>query len=75
MSKRYISFPLPPEMKEVNFKMLFEIYPTSDFLRLRFNLDVTSCVFCDRESLDHLFFLSGLTCRAGHSHGRLICHL
>ncbi len=56
MSKRYISFPLPPEMKEVNFKMLFEIYPTSDFLRLRFNLDVNNCVFVKKKSLDHLFF-------------------
>uniref|UniRef100_A0A9J8APK5 Reverse transcriptase domain-containing protein n=1 Tax=Cyprinus carpio carpio TaxID=630221 RepID=A0A9J8APK5_CYPCA len=44
--KNYISFPLPPKVKEVNFKILNEIYPTNEFLRLRFNFDLNNCVFC-----------------------------
>jgi len=61
MRRRYISLPLPPEVKEVNFKILNEIYPTNKLWRLRFNLDVKNCVFCENEteSLEHLFFHCG----------------
>lgn len=56
--KNYISFPLPPKAKEINFKILNEIYPTNEYLRLRFNFDMNNCVFCEEEieSLEHLFF-------------------
>ena len=56
--KKYLSFLLPPKAKEVNFKILNEIYPTNEFLRLKFNLDVNNCVFCETniENLEHVFF-------------------
>jgi len=31
----------------VNFKILNEIYPTNEFLRLKFNFEVNNCVFCE----------------------------
>ena len=56
--KNYISLPLPPKIKELNFKILNEIYPTNEFLRLRFNFDLNNCIFCEKEieTLQHLFF-------------------
>lgn len=63
--KKYISLPLSPKVKEVHFKIINEVYPTNEFLRRKFNLDVNACTFCesDIESLDHLFFY----CESVHS--------
>lgn len=36
MRKKYISVPLPPKMKVVDFKILFEIYQIKGDLSLRF---------------------------------------
>lgn len=36
---KYLLFPLPPKYKEVDFKILYDIYPAKEFLRLRFNMD------------------------------------
>ena len=59
----YLSFPVPPKVKEVHFKMLYEIYPCNDFLNQRFNLDLNVCTFCnsDIETVEHLFFLCNAT--------------
>lgn len=56
--KSYISYPLPPKVKELNFKILNEIYPTKHFLNIRFNIEMNNCTFCekDTETLHHLFF-------------------
>lgn len=53
--------PLPPNVKEINFKMLNEIYPTNELLRLKF-IELYNCVFCEKEieDLDHLFVWSEL---------------
>lgn len=56
--KNYLSYPLPPKVKEVCFKIINEIYPTKEFLRLKFNFDTNDCVFCEKsiETLEHVFF-------------------
>lgn len=48
--KNYISYPVPPKVKELLFKILNEMYPTTDFIRHGF--------FCDSEleNLDRLLF-------------------
>ena len=50
--------PLPPKAKETHFKVFNDIYPSSNLLRQRFNLDSQNCLFCDEhtETTDHLFF-------------------
>ncbi len=57
---RFLSFPLLPKAKEVQFKIQFinDIYHCNEFLRHRFNLDCNECTFCetDIESLEHLFY-------------------
>lgn len=41
--KIYISYPVLPKKKELSFNILYEFYPTNDFITLRFKVDV----FCD----------------------------
>lgn len=54
---QYLKFPIPPKAKELHFKILNGIYPSNEFLRLRFGFDANSCVFCeDIETTEHLFF-------------------
>ncbi len=54
---KYIQFPLYPKIKEIHFKNLNGIFPSSEFLRLRFGFDCYKCIFCDDiETTDHLFF-------------------
>ena len=54
---KYIKFPLSPQIKEIHFKILNGIYPSSEYLRLRFGFDSNQCIFCDDiETTDHLFF-------------------
>ncbi len=57
--RRFISFPLLPKAKEVKLKIINDIYPCTEFLGHRFNLDCNECTFCeaDIESLEHLFYL------------------
>jgi len=43
----YLKFPLPPKVKDVHFKILNGIYPSSEYLRLRFGFDSNKCLFCD----------------------------
>uniref|UniRef100_A0A3Q3ASU9 Reverse transcriptase domain-containing protein n=1 Tax=Kryptolebias marmoratus TaxID=37003 RepID=A0A3Q3ASU9_KRYMA len=54
----YLKYPLSPKAKEVNFKILNNIFPSRELLRQRFNFDTNSCTFCDNdiETTDHLFF-------------------
>lgn len=56
---RYLSFPLFPKIKEVNFKTINKMYPCSESLSVSCNLDCNNCTFCqsDSESQEHLFIL------------------
>ena len=58
LCRLYLKEPVCPKMKEIHFKSLKGIYPSSDLLHKRFKLELTRCVFCDEafESTDHLFF-------------------
>lgn len=47
---RFFSFPIPPKAKEVHFKTINDIYPCSEFTRLKFNLDSNECAFCKTEA-------------------------
>lgn len=57
---RFLTFPLFPKVKEVQFKIINDIYPCNEFLRHRFNMECNECTFCeaDIESLALLFFIS-----------------
>lgn len=63
--KEYISFLVAPKAKEVQFKILNQIFPSNEFLRLTFNFDVNNCGFSgvDVKNLNHTFF----HCHAVHS--------
>ncbi len=54
---RFLSFPLLPKAKEVQFKIINDIYPCNDFLRHRFNCNESTFCETDMESLEHLFYL------------------
>ncbi|KAF7650888.1 hypothetical protein LDENG_00119260 [Lucifuga dentata] len=54
---KYLKFPITPKAKELHFKTLNGVYPSSDFLRQRFGFETNNCIFCDEcETTDHLFF-------------------
>lgn len=55
---RYMAYPVAPKVKETHYKIMFRIYPVSDFIQKRFHFDVDPCGFCSSfpETLDHLFF-------------------
>lgn len=54
----YLSFPIAPKIKETHFKIMNNIYPSKELLRLRFNIQENNCTFCnaDIETTDHLFY-------------------
>lgn len=54
----YITYLVSPKTREVHFKILNNIYPSNELLRLRFNVNHNNCCFCDNEieTTDHLFF-------------------
>lgn len=58
----YLTFPIPPKVKETHFKIMNNIYPSKELLRLRFNIDDNVCTFCenDTETTDHVFFSCGV---------------
>lgn len=58
---RFLSFPFLPKVKEIQFKMINDIYPCKEFLRFRFTLDCNECTFRETESLEHLFYLCKLS--------------
>ncbi len=43
--------------------MINDIYPCSEFLRLKFKIDINECVFCKKEveTLEHLMFSCNVT--------------
>uniref|UniRef100_A0A3P9J195 Reverse transcriptase domain-containing protein n=1 Tax=Oryzias latipes TaxID=8090 RepID=A0A3P9J195_ORYLA len=55
----FMKLPIPPKVKETHFKIMNDIYPSKELLRLRFNIDDNSCSFCQTavEDIDHIFFL------------------
>lgn len=54
----YLTLPVNPKTKEIHFKILNGIYPSSELLRKRFNFEQNNCVFCenDIETTEHLFY-------------------
>lgn len=46
---RYLSFPLLPKMKEVHFKTINDIYPCSEFLRVRITNVDYNVKFCQKD--------------------------
>ncbi len=51
----YLKLPLHPKIKETHFKVVYDIYPSGELLRVRFNFEMILCKFCnsspDNESL------------------------
>lgn len=49
--------------KEIQFKLIHNIYPAAETLRKRFNFEVNPCVFCmtEHETIEHLFFSCSVT--------------
>ena len=54
----YLKYPILPKSKEIHFKVINNIYPSSEFLRLRFNFDRNECIFCKNEveTTCHIFY-------------------
>lgn len=44
---KYLGFPLPLKYKEIHFKIMYDIYPAKEFLRLRFNVESNTCQICN----------------------------
>lgn len=66
ISNKYIKFmrwPIPPKVKEMQFKIINGYYPTAAMLRKRFGFEVEPCAFCSQEdeTLEHLFFSCSVT--------------
>lgn len=55
----------PPKAKEEHLQTMNEIYPRQELLRLRFNVDVDECTFCENntETQEHLFFSCNISDR------------
>lgn len=57
LRSRYLKFPINPKAKEIHFKILNGVYPSSQLLRQRFGFETDNCIFCDEnESSEHLFY-------------------
>ena len=58
LRSKFFKFPTAPKAKEVHFKILNRVYPSSEFLRNRFNFDHNNCSFCDEDIVtsEHLFY-------------------
>ncbi len=57
---RQLTLPISPKAEETHFNILNDIYPCQEFLRKRFNIDKSHCVFCDSDikTLELLFYLT-----------------
>lgn len=55
----FLKWPIAPRIKEMQFKILNNYYPSAETLRGRFGFEVENCEFCqnDPEKTEHLFFL------------------
>lgn len=61
ITNKYIKFmkwPIPPKIKEMQFKIINGYYPAAAMLKKRFGFEVEPCVFCSQEdeTIEHLFF-------------------
>lgn len=56
---KFLKWPIAPKIKEMQFKILNNYYPSAETLRGRFGFEVECCEFCqnDIEKTEHLFFL------------------
>ncbi len=59
----YLKWPISPKIKESQFKIINNIYPTTEALKKRFKFEVDPCVFCmtEHETIEHLFFSCSVT--------------
>jgi len=55
---KFIKWPIAPKVKEMQFKILNNYYPSAETLRGRFGFEVDPCDFCHEhpEQTEHLFF-------------------
>lgn len=54
---KYFKFSILPKAKEIHFKILNAVYPSSDLVWQRFGIETNNCVICDdNETTDHLVF-------------------
>jgi len=54
---KFLRYPIP-QRKEVHFKTINNKYPTNEFLKKRFKLEVDNCHICNIyvETTEHLFY-------------------
>lgn len=59
----YLKWPISPKMKEIQFKILNNIYPAAETVRKRFSFEVDPCGFCgtEPETTEHLYFSCSVT--------------
>uniref|UniRef100_A0A3P9AV59 Reverse transcriptase domain-containing protein n=1 Tax=Maylandia zebra TaxID=106582 RepID=A0A3P9AV59_9CICH len=59
----FLKWPIPPKVKEMQFKIINGYYPAAEMLKKRFGFEVEPCGFCSQnaESIDHLFFSCSVT--------------
>ena len=55
---KFIKFSIPPKYKETHLKTINQIYPSNEFIRTRFKIDVDNCHLCTTnvETTEHLLF-------------------
>lgn len=60
---KFIKWPIAPKVKEMQFKILNNYYPSAETLRGRFGYEVDPCDFCHEnpERTEHLFFLCSVS--------------
>lgn len=60
---KFMKWPIPPKIKEMQFKILNGYYPAAAILRKRFRFEVEPCVFCslEDETMEHLFYFCPVT--------------
>ncbi len=59
----YLKWPILPKMKDIQFRIINNVYPAAEVLRKRFCFEVDPCVFCleEPETIEHLFFSCPVT--------------
>ncbi len=60
---KYLKCPVAPNIKEMQFKNLNDIYPAAETLRKKIHFEIDPCVIClkEPETINHLFFLCSVT--------------
>lgn len=66
----FMKWPIPPKIKEMQFKIINGYYPSAATLQKRFGFEVEPCGFClkEEETIEHLFF----SCRVSKDFWNLV---